>query len=371
MKSKSCPVCGTPMKKNGFTSSGKQRWRCRGCGMSRAHSKDNTSIRLKEFLSWLFSKDTQSSMPGSGRTFRRRTKEFWDIWPMPEVVDEIHRVVYVDGIYLKRNLVVLIACSDQYVLGWYIARGETRRAWEALLEKIAPPEVVVTDSGSGFASAVKHLWPQTRIQQCLFHVYKQTQRYTTSKPKLLAGQELYQLAIELMHLDTLYQAQWWVEQYFNWCEFWNDFLSEKSYIDGKYQHTHERLVKAKNSISRLINKGNLFTYLDPELTRERSLPRTNNRIEGGVNAQLRNLLREHRGMRDIRRIKAVFWWCYMHTECPKSAQEIIRSMPTDKDIDLLYEMYTSNPKEYDKPQWGDGVVWEEFHHKASYSRFID
>ena len=104
MKSKSCPVCGTPMKKNGFTSSGKQRWRCRGCGMSRAHSKDNTSIRLKEFLSWLFSKDTQSSMPGSGRTFRRRTKEFWDIWPMPEVVDEIHRVVYVDGIYLKRNV---------------------------------------------------------------------------------------------------------------------------------------------------------------------------------------------------------------------------------------------------------------------------
>ena len=141
--------------------------------MSRAHSKDNTSIRLKEFLSWLFSKDTQSSMPGSGRTFRRRTKEFWDIWPMPEVVDEIHRVVYVDGIYLKRNLVVLIACSDQYVLGWYIARGETRRAWEALLEKIAPPEVVVTDSGSGFASAVKHLWPQTRIQQCLIFVNDQ------------------------------------------------------------------------------------------------------------------------------------------------------------------------------------------------------
>lgn len=57
-----------------------------------------------------------------------------------------------------------------------------------------------------------------------------------------------------MHLDTLYQAQWWVEQYFNWCEFWNDFLSEKSYIDGKYQHTHERLVKAKTVFRGLLIK---------------------------------------------------------------------------------------------------------------------
>ena len=33
---------------------------------------------------------------------------------MPEVVDEVHRVVYVDGIYVARGLVVLIACSDSW-----------------------------------------------------------------------------------------------------------------------------------------------------------------------------------------------------------------------------------------------------------------
>ena len=146
-----------------------------------------------------------------------------------------------------------------------------------------------------------------------------------------------------------------------------------SIVNSKYQYTHECLVKVKNSISRLINKENLFTYLDFGLIREGPLPRTNNRIEGGVNTQLRNLLREHRGVHDLRRIKTIFWWCYIHThaECPKSAQVIIRSMPTDKDIDLLYEMYASNPREYDKSQWGDEIVWEEFHHKTSCSCFID
>ena len=52
---------------------------------------------------------------------------------MPEVVDEVHRVVYVDGIYVARGLVVLIACSDSHVLSWYMAKAETTRAWRALL----------------------------------------------------------------------------------------------------------------------------------------------------------------------------------------------------------------------------------------------
>lgn len=44
-----------------------------------------------------------------GRAFRSRTAEFREVWPTPECVDEVHRVVFVDGIYLARDLVVLIA----------------------------------------------------------------------------------------------------------------------------------------------------------------------------------------------------------------------------------------------------------------------
>ena len=86
-------------------------------------------------------------MPGNGRTFRRRTSKFWALWPLPDVVDEIHRVIYVDGLYLARNVVILIAASDDYVLSWYLARSENSHAWEALLSRIAPPDIVITDGG--------------------------------------------------------------------------------------------------------------------------------------------------------------------------------------------------------------------------------
>lgn len=44
------------------------------------------------------------------------------------------------------------------------------------------------------------------------------------------------------------------------------------------------------------------------------------------------MLREHRGLSLERRVKAVYWWCYMHAERPMSAAEILKVMPTDKGI---------------------------------------
>lgn len=367
MKAKSCPICGGRMKRNGTTSSGSQRWRCVACGSSSTHKNKTEQRELAAFVDWLLSKGRQLDMAGEGRTFRRRTSKFWNLWPLPEVVDEIHRVVYVDGIYLARNIVILIACSDSYVLSWYLARAETSRSWEALLSRIAPPDVVVTDGGSGFAKACAKEWPQTRVQRCVYHAFCQVKRCTTSRPKLQAGIELYALAKELMRIKTLKQADWWVERFMQWCDCWNGFLNEKSRIDGRWEYTHERLRRARRSLAALINKDVLFTYLDPALTLEGPLPATNNRIEGGVNSQLRDLLKNHRGLSLARRIKAVYWWCYMHTECPKSYTEMLRSMPTDDDIDLLYELYATNPKaQYGPVEWGDGLVWNELHSATPY-----
>ena len=371
MKAKNCPSCGSAMKRNGKTSAGAQRWRCGSCGASAVHRNDVGGRELAAFVGWLLSKDVQADMPGAGRTFRRRAEALWGLWPLPEPVDEVHRVVYVDGIYLARNVVVLIACSDEHVLSWYLARAETSRAWAALLSRIAPPDMVVTDGGSGFARAVAEEWPRTRVQRCTFHAFCQVRRCTTTRPKLQAGIELYALAKELLDIRTLRQADWWAERFMQWCGFWSDFLEERTRVDGRWEYTHERLRKARRGLVALVNKGTLFTYLDPALCAEGPLPATNNRIEGGVNAQLRAVLRNHRGLSLIRRIKAVYWWCYMHTECPKGFAEALRSMPTDADIDRLYGLYASNPGEGEGPAWGDGLVWDELHNRTPYPYAVD
>lgn len=100
MKAVYCPYCGGRTKRNGRTSSGSQRWRCTACGASTTVRYDDTATRLDEFLGWLLSKDSQAAMPGGGRSFRRRTAEFWEVWPMPAPDGELHRVLHVDGIWV-------------------------------------------------------------------------------------------------------------------------------------------------------------------------------------------------------------------------------------------------------------------------------
>lgn len=267
MKAVYCPYCGGRTKRNDGTSSGSQRWRCTACGASTTVRYDDTATRLDEFLGWLLSKDSQAAMPGGGRSFRRRTAEFWEVWPMPVPDGELHRVLYVDGIWVARELVVLICCSGERVVSWYMARSENSRAWSALMAPIPAPDVVVTDGGSGFAKAVRETWPRTRVQRCTFHAFSQVKRYTTTRPKLQAGRELYLVARDLMGIVMLHQAELWVERYLDWCGFWADFLEDRTVVDGRRVYAHERLRRARSSLSSLVSAGTLFTYLDPALAK--------------------------------------------------------------------------------------------------------
>lgn len=367
MKSKTCPVCNKKMVKNGKTKAQKQRFRCLECGASQTHSYSVEAKQLKSFLDWLLSKQKQVDMKGSGRSFRRATSKFWQIWALPDVVDEIHRVVYVDGIYIAKNLVVLIAASDEYVLSWHLSYSENARSYEELLRKIAPAAMVVADGGPGFQKALKKIWPYSLYQRCLFHVFCQIKRYTTLHPRLQAAQELLGLARDLLRIKQLHQAELWIEKFVQWSGFWKDTLDEKSFIDGKYTYTHIRLRKAQNALFSALKKKCLFSYLDPTLTQTGDLPAFNNRLEGAINAPLREMLKNHRGLSSLRRVKAVFWWCYMHTENPLSAAQILKKMPTDKDIDLLKNYFSSQKQDEIYPaQYGDAIVWEDLHHRSAY-----
>lgn len=374
MKHIICPICGNICIKHGRLASGSQRWFCKECKMAFTPKIDNSAKQLQIFLDWLFSKDSQKILPGEGRTFRRKTSQFWDIWPLPTKVEEKRDVLYVDGIYLGRKTCVLICCDKEYVLGWYLCRYEHAGAYISLLSRIAEPNVVISDGGTGFKKAMKKVWPHTEIQRCVFHVFCQVKRYTTSRPNTIAGVELYALAKDLLHVNNPSEASKWVDRFLEWMSKYNRFLSQMTYDEnGHSRPTHERLIKAQRSIMRLINEGTLFTYLDDSLVNEiGKIPATNNQIEGGINSRLRAMLRNHRGLSVERRIKAVFWWCYMHSEKPLSVSKILNTMPTDKSINAIYKRMTRQEKLSGTiPEWGDAIVWSELHHSAEYPNSWD
>lgn len=299
MNTPCCAVCGEPMKRNGRTSSGRIRWRCRnaGCGSSRTQSRDNSARDLRCGLDWLFSKQSQAGHRLPARTLRRRCELMRSLWPPVPLVDEVHHVVHVDGIHLHRDAVVLIAVAGGHVIGWHVAKSEKAAAWQCLMARIAPPDVLVCDGGGGVLKAAKAMWPDTRIQRCLFHVQANILEPAGRRPRLEAGGRLRRVALSLPRVGDAGGAAEWLVSYNRWEQDFASFLDEKSeYADGSVNDMHQRLVKARRMIRRRIREGQLFTFLDEGLASVGPVPSTNNLVESW-NARLRDMLRRHRGLR--------------------------------------------------------------------------
>lgn len=180
----------------------------------------------------------------------------------------------------------------------------------------------------------------------------------------MAGIELYSLAKDLLKVENKQAAEIWIKRLFDWIKKYREFLEEMTVDEhGHKRPTHERLLKAERSLLKLVRENTLFTYLDEELKGDFDAPSTNNRIEGGINSRLREMLRTHRGLSVERRIKAVYWWCYMHSPEPLSLSEILKTMPTDKSIAAIYQrLNEKNQLEKNLSIWGDAIVWSDLHH---------
>ncbi|QAY63708.1 hypothetical protein ET495_11140 [Xylanimonas allomyrinae] len=67
----------------------------------------------------------------------------------------------------------------------------------------------------------------------------------------------------------------------------------------------------------------LFTHLREDLD-GLTIHSTTNRIEGGCNHPVKDLLRRHRGMTDAHRRRAAQWWFYLHSTRPAPPATLIR-----------------------------------------------
>ena len=187
------------MKRSGRTAAGTQRWKCTACnasttaatsaapgpGSGRRPGPGRQEVAdLDLFVSWATSTSSQAQLyGGDDRAFRRRTSWCWQV-PVPAPRPETGHLdqVFIDGIWLRHDWVLLIARSTTNVIGWQWAAGESTAAYQTLLSPIPPPQVATTDGARGALKAITTTWPSTKIQRCLLHVRRDTVRDLTLHP---------------------------------------------------------------------------------------------------------------------------------------------------------------------------------------------
>lgn len=372
------------MRRNGTTTKGTTRWRCKdpNCGVSTTRNRtDSTNARyFQAFHSYVTCTATLSQLATQHHTSRwtldRRFAPFWLIdVPNPGDPHRVYDQIFIDGTYTAAGC-LLIAASRDHVIAWHWAKRENAHAYTQLLKKIAEPLCVVLDGGQGALAAIKACWPNVLIQRCLVHAQRVIRRYTTSRPRTTAGKAIYALALKLTRITTLDQAREWTVNLHNFGQVYKDFLNEKTRLpkhrrtlNKQWEWTHVRVRKAYNSLLHLVRKKWLFTYLQPPthaIEPDRWVATTNS-LEGGINAQIKRIADAHRGRTGERQRRMLEWYLHAKTQLPDDPLEIARQCNFGQDQlakvnDLVPEDQNKADQETGRPAFYDNAIPTEYQH---------
>ncbi|MDL9935993.1 IS1249 family transposase [Gordonia sp. ABSL1-1] len=337
--SPSCGVCGRKLVKNGSTSAGRTRWRCKTCGASFTQSRPDITrkAQLVAFGAWLLDGRKPGELATSTRTFFRETAWCWNITiPPPPPSTTPADVLMLDGTYFQ-SWCLLIAFDGRHVIDWQWCDREKKIAWQQILARQPAPKVAVIDGGTGLQAALAEDWPHTRIQRCYFHIFQTVRRHHTYRPRLDAGREIRSLTRALMNIRNPDQAVLWLGAYNDWEQRWDSFLRHRTYArahttrpTGVPEHrtwwyTHRDLRMTRGMFRRLITGNQLFTWIDPALTTEdHPLHRTTSPLEGGPNKALKDLFRAHRGLPTEHARRAAEWTLNSLTTHPHQPWTLVR-----------------------------------------------
>jgi len=379
-----CPVCAGETKKNGTTSKGTTRWRCKDphCGSSTTHTRNDQALK-RDFTAFHRYVTSTTPLPQIARdlgvsrwTLDRRFETFWLI-DVPNTPDpnRVYDQIFIDGTYTAAGC-LLIAASVDHVIAWHWAKQESAHAYTQLLSKIAEPLCVVLDGGRGAYTAIKAVWPNALIQRCLVHAQRVIRRHTTSRPRTDAGRAIYALALKLTKITTLDQAREWTLRLHDFGVVYKTFLNEKTQVPKErrttnrdWEWTHDRVRKAYNSLLHLSHSNWLFTYLQPPanaLEPDRWKATTNS-LEGGVNAQLKRIADAHRGRTGERQRKMLEWYLHTKTQLPDDPLEIARQCNYGQDQlakvpGLVPEDQNKADQHTGRPAFYDNAIPTEYEH---------
>ncbi|QQU99117.1 IS1249 family transposase [Corynebacterium amycolatum] len=375
--------CGGEMKRNGTTSKGTTRWRCKQCGASsvkRRNDITNAAVftQFIEHCTTAISLDDLAKRNGVSRaTMKRRFKWCWLV-DVPDPTAGHHKRIYdqvfLDGTYTAGGCLIVAATID-HVIAWHWCKHETTRDYQLLLERIEAPLIAVIDGGQGAYSAIKKCWPTTKIQRCLVHAQRTVRRHTTSNPRTDAGKTLYRLALKLTRITDLDQASTWVAHLHEFDHTYREWMNEKTTIKdpatGAYTkvYTHQRVRAAYQSLLSLHRRDLLFTYLQPPPTTidPDNLAATTNSLEGGINAPIKELARRHRGLSLPHQRTVMDWWLYLHTEVPDDPVKIARDQRWGQDAlstatDLITHNTTATTNDIGAPAEYDTAIDTSYQH---------
>jgi transposase-like protein len=318
-KKKRCWACGFSDVIRWGKQLGKQRFRCKNCGIlfTRNAPEQRQQNRFVWFWKWIIERQTYTTLSRdstlSKRTLQRLFHTFLERSPEVKISKRKGIHLRMDATYFRQFCVLCYQDDeDGYTQLIRITDGEHYREIKEDLDNLiklgVSIESITCDGHKGALKAIKKALPDVKVQRCLVHIQRMCLLWLTRFPKQPAGVELRTLVLLLLKIKTQNDRLWWTEELAAWYKRHQAYLVEKSYNEQthRYWYRHKLLRRSYFTIKRAL--PNMFHFLNNP-----KIPSTTNGIEGYF-GHLKNHLDLHRGLSAQHRINFVKWYIYLSNQ---------------------------------------------------------
>lgn len=296
---------------------GKQRFRCKDCGIffTRSNSGVTTANRFRWFKDWVIGRQTLSQLEKasgySERSLNRYFSEYLSKPPLLSVRPSEKVNLLIDGTYFRNDL-CLIVYRDNNIKFTQLYRITTGERFEEIREDLSnllklgvQIESITCDGHKSLLKAIKKECKHVTVQRCLVHIQRMCRIWLTSRPKSIVGYELKNIVGVLHKIKSHDDWGYWIVSLMNWYEEYESFINEKTYnqVTGEYWYKHVMIRRSFNTIKRAL--PNMFHYLNND-----RIPKTTNGLESFF-GHLKNHLVVHRGLSKQHRKSFITWYLYL------------------------------------------------------------
>ena len=314
---KRCWACGLTDTIKWGKQFGKQRYKCKNCGILFTDSKPSVSYsnQFIWFRKWIIDKQTinlLSTQSGfSVSTIKRLFDSYLSIPPVLSVYPSERVNLLIDGTYFS-NGICLIVYRDNTIKFTQLYRITDGEWFEELAEDLSNLielgvriESITCDGHKALLKAIKVVCPGITLQRCLIHIQRMCLVWLSKKPKSDAGKDLRKIISRLHKIETKEEKNYWLVDIVKWHEQYGNFIKEKSInpLTGRFWYTHKMVRRSFMTIKNAL--PDMFRYLENP-----RIPKSTNGLESFF-GHLKGNLNIHRGLSYKHRKQFIQWYLFL------------------------------------------------------------
>lgn len=209
-----------------------------------------------------------------------------------------------DGTYFHKDgcLLNLMNAVDKKIIAHIYTQKESFRdayPWFVNLKHQGlNPICITTDGERSVMRAMKLVWPEAKLQRCLYHLQHEGMRWLRTYPKTDAGKELRTILSTLSRIKTIKERDAFVQAYLGWVGKHGEFVRSLPRTTIASKDLRRTMVLINNALP------DMFYYLENTCVHP-----TTNALEG-FHSRLKADYRRHRGLTKEHRIQYIDWYSY-------------------------------------------------------------